>query len=53
MLIEKSTDYARNNARIIAASLVLSNMPPKRAAAIKKKEFVWTDNEDELLLTQA
>ena len=31
----------------------LSNMPPKRAAASKKEEFVWTDNEAELLLIQA
>ena len=23
----------------------LSDMPPKRAAASKKKEFVWTDDE--------
>ena len=29
----------------------LSDMPPKRAAASKKKEFVWTDDEAELLLT--
>ena len=29
----------------------LSNVPTKRAEASKRKEFVWTDNEVELLLT--
>ena len=32
---------------------VLNDMPLKRAAASKKKELVWTDNEAELLLTWA
>ena len=31
----------------------LSNMPPKLAATSKKKEFVWTDDEAEQLLTRA
>ena len=32
---------------------VLSNMPPKRVAASKKKECVRTDDQAELLLTRA
>ena len=31
---------------------VLSNLPPKLVAASKKKEYVWTDDEAELFLTQ-
>ena len=28
-------------------------MPPKRVAASKNKDYVWMDDEAELLLTQA
>ena len=34
-------------------TMVPGEIPPKRAAASKKKQFVWMDDEAELLLTRA
>ena len=44
------TWFSRDNSSHARSRFVLSDFPLNRAAASKKKEFVWTDDEAELLL---